>query len=78
MDRRTHKSVRKLETKNHGDTVSGTQNFELSEYIKHGREHKRSRGNDLARTDRRKIETGWICQTFLFRYRKQIRHQWIY
>ena len=65
MDRRTHGSVQKDKTKNHGVTVSGTSYFKLSEHINQGHEHKRSRGHALARTTRRKMKQIGFASRFL-------------
>ena len=72
MDGRTHTSIRKFKTKDHGNTVFGPLQFKLSKRDSNRCMHKRLWGNPMARTTGRKIKTDRFRESFPLRYRKDI------
>ena len=75
MDGRTHTSIRKLKTKDHGDTVFGSLQLRLPKRDNNGRKHKRLGGYPMARTTGRETKTDRLRQSFPFRHRKEIRNK---
>ena len=71
LDGRTHTGFRKFKTKDHGNTVSSTLQLRLSNRNNNRREHKRPRGNLMARTTERNTKTHRFCKSFPIRHRKK-------
>ena len=72
MDGRTHTSIGKFKTKDHGDTVFGSLQFRLSKRDNNRGKHKRPGGNPMARTTRREIKTDWFRESVPLRHRIEI------
>ena len=71
LDGRTYTGFRKFKTKDHGNTVSSTLQLRLSKRDNNRREHKRPRGNLMARTTERNTRTHWFCKSLPIRHRKK-------
>ena len=72
LDRKTHRSVQRFKEINHPVAMPSALQFEKRKYPNNRRKYKRTRGYTVAKTKRRKSETGWLSKQIFIGHREEI------